>query len=43
MPQEPVADSSAMATAVDTTEATDVYVWGLNDKDQLGGIRGSKV
>lgn len=22
---------------------TKVYVWGLNDKDQLGGLRGSKV
>lgn len=20
-----------------------VYVWGLNDKDQLGGVKGSKV
>ena len=20
-----------------------VYVWGLNDKDQLGGIKGSKL
>lgn len=22
---------------------TKVYVWGLNDKDQLGGLRGSKA
>lgn len=22
---------------------TKVYVWGLNDKDQLGGLKGSKV
>lgn len=20
-----------------------IYVWGLNDKDQLGGVKGSKV
>lgn len=22
---------------------TKVFVWGLNDKDQLGGLKGSKV
>ena len=22
---------------------TQVYVWGLNDKDQLGGLKGSKI
>ena len=22
---------------------TKVYVWGLNDKDQLGGLKGSKI
>ena len=24
-------------------QATKVYVWGLNDKDQLGGLKGSKI
>ncbi len=24
-------------------DATKVYVWGLNDKDQLGGLKGSKI
>lgn len=23
--------------------STKVFVWGLNDKDQLGGLKGSKV
>ena len=22
---------------------TQVFVWGLNDKDQLGGLKGSKI
>lgn len=25
------------------TIRTKVFVWGLNDKDQLGGLKGSKV
>lgn len=25
------------------TVRTKVFVWGLNDKDQLGGLKGSKV
>lgn len=25
------------------TPTCKVYVWGLNDKDQLGGMKGSKV
>ncbi|VVD02572.1 unnamed protein product [Leptidea sinapis] len=25
------------------TDVLSVYVWGLNDKDQLGGVKGSKV
>ncbi|KAL4709830.1 hypothetical protein ACJJTC_001284, partial [Scirpophaga incertulas] len=26
-----------------SNETSKVYVWGLNDKDQLGGVKGSKV
>lgn len=26
-----------------TNYATKVFVWGLNDKEQLGGLKGSKV
>ncbi|MFX5142149.1 RCC1 domain-containing protein, partial [Acinetobacter baumannii] len=25
------------------TIRTKVFVWGLNDKDQLGGLKGSKI
>ncbi|KAL2717183.1 E3 ubiquitin-protein ligase HERC2 [Vespula squamosa] len=27
----------------ETTQQSAVYVWGLNDKDQLGGLKGSKI
>ena len=27
----------------DQTNSTKVFVWGLNDKDQLGGLKGSKI
>lgn len=33
--------SSGLETA--GTIRTKVFVWGLNDKDQLGGLKGSKV
>ena len=26
-----------------STPVCKIYVWGLNDKDQLGGMKGSKV
>lgn len=29
--------------ACETTREVKVFVWGLNDKDQLGGFKGSKV
>ncbi|XP_025832237.1 E3 ubiquitin-protein ligase HERC2 [Agrilus planipennis] len=36
--------SSVVKTASsDASEDFQVYVWGLNDKDQLGGMKGSKV
>lgn len=31
------------ATSADYNGNCRVYVWGLNDKDQLGGMKGSKV
>lgn len=33
--------SSGLESAA--TIRTKVFVWGLNDKDQLGGLKGSKV
>ncbi|CAH2068345.1 unnamed protein product, partial [Iphiclides podalirius] len=42
-------DNPTCATSSDTNSAAlpndcpKVYVWGLNDKDQLGGVKGSKV
>ncbi|CAB3257193.1 unnamed protein product [Arctia plantaginis] len=33
-------DNNAPALTIDSSK---VYVWGLNDKDQLGGVKGSKV
>ncbi|KAG9492304.1 hypothetical protein GDO78_000687 [Eleutherodactylus coqui] len=33
----------AAASESATTIRTKVFVWGLNDKDQLGGLKGSKI
>lgn len=32
-----------MEKGYSTTNDCRVFVWGLNDKDQLGGMKGSKV
>lgn len=33
----------SMSEAHNESLYTKVFLWGLNDKDQLGGIKGSKV
>ena len=37
------ASSVSGAGEVAKKDATKVFVWGLNDKDQLGGLKGSKI
>ena len=33
----------SLTSAINFDEEPKVLVWGLNDKDQLGGLKGSKV
>lgn len=37
-----LSQASTPGIARDNIESK-VYVWGLNDKDQLGGLKGSKI
>lgn len=36
-------DPTATYSKVWSENQSKVFVWGLNDKDQLGGLKGSKV
>nr|XP_012152188.1 PREDICTED: E3 ubiquitin-protein ligase HERC2 [Megachile rotundata] len=40
---EIVQEQASSQRGVETPQHSAVYVWGLNDKDQLGGLKGSKI
>ena len=40
---EVVQEQMAAQRAGDAHQSSAIYVWGLNDKDQLGGFKGSKI
>ena len=41
--QEAESGGSKVQTLTSAKPSTVVFTWGLNDKDQLGGVKGSKI